>query len=549
MQLPLLDLLRKESTISRRRLLVLAIVAGLSNALILVVVNQAAEQAYEDAETSYRYLIMFVVVLVAYVRCQREVFAMASSEIDNILYRIQVRLAEKISRAEFLGLEEIGRSRIYASITKEMQTIASTGTTIVATIQSLIVTAFTLTYMAFLSITALFICVVFTVIAILVLVKRLKLIVEKMTEAGIEENKLFDKLTHFLDGFKEVKMNSRRSEDLLERFKVNAAKVRDLRNDFYNLLSSHFVHSQTTFYLLMATMVFLVPKFSDGYADNEIVKGTAAILFLIGPLTAVIHSIPAFTAASVSAMNIMSLEVEIAGTAAHEIYTGREPKDFKEITLENVVFSFKDEKTDHSFTVGPINLTINKGELLYIAGGNGTGKSTLLRLLTGLYFPQSGTIYLDGVPLSRINHRSYRDLFSTVFSDYHLFDRLYGLQDVEADDVRDLLELYRIADKTDVVDGEFETIDLSGGQRKRIGMIVALLEQRPIIVLDECAADQDPEFRKFMYEGLLQDMKKDGKTVIVVTHDDKYFDTGDRLLKMEDGHFVSADPGSGKSEA
>jgi len=172
---------------------------------------------------------------------------------------------------------------------------------------------------------------------------------------------------------------------------------------------------------------------------------------------------------------------------------------------------------------------------LFRIGGTGSGKSTLMKTLVGLYHPTSGAIVMDGTLITAETAAWYRSHFTVIFSDYHLFDRLYGFEHVSPTRVNELLKLMQIEDKTAFEDGRFTTLELSSGQRKRLALVVALLEDRPILVLDEWAADQDPPFRKFFYEQILADLKRQGKTVIAVTHDDRYFAVADRIVKMEYG--------------
>jgi putative ATP-binding cassette transporter len=190
--------------------------------------------------------------------------------------------------------------------------------------------------------------------------------------------------------------------------------------------------------------------------------------------------------------------------------------------------------------VGPLDLEAHAGEILFIVGGNGSGKSTLLKTLTGLYHPHSGAITLDDTLIGQENATWYRSHFAAVFSEYHLFERLYGLYDMEPERVRELLVTMQISDKTSFEGARFTTLDLSQGQRKRLALLVAILENRPILVLDEWAADQDPSFRRYFYEELLPQLKREGRTVIAVTHDDKYFNVADRVVKMEYGEIVPA---------
>ena len=109
------------------------------------------------------------------------------------------------------------------------------------------------------------------------------------------------------------------------------------------------------------------------------------------------------------------------------------------------------------------------------------------------------------------------------------------------DEVDRLLAEFRLADKTELSDDEFSTLDLSGGQRRRLALIVSLLEKRPILLLDEWTAEQDPEFRIKFYHELLPEMMKAGLTVVVITHDDRYLDELDltaRRIRMDEGRIV-----------
>jgi putative ATP-binding cassette transporter len=192
------------------------------------------------------------------------------------------------------------------------------------------------------------------------------------------------------------------------------------------------------------------------------------------------------------------------------------------------------------FKIGPIDFNLKSGELVFITGGNGSGKSTFLRVLSGLYPPDSGEVLLDGQPINNTTRDHYRGLMSAIFFDYHLFQRLYG---VEADptEVDRLLAKFRLTDKTSLTNGEFRTLDLSGGQRRRLALIVSMLEKRPIMILDEWTAEQDPEFRRKFYDELLPEMLQAGATLVVITHDDRYLDElhlPSRRIRFDEGRIV-----------
>src|SRR6185312_9169737 len=191
------------------------------------------------------------------------------------------------------------------------------------------------------------------------------------------------------------------------------------------------------------------------------------------------------------------------------------------------------------FTVGPLNLELKRGEMVFLVGGNGSGKTTVLKLLTGLYLPQRGGLRVDDTAIARHNVQAYRELFSTVFSQFHLFDSLYGLEGVEPERVAAVLEALELQDKTRFENGRFTELDLSTGQRKRLALAVCLLEDREIMIFDEWAADQDPHFRRHFYESVLPGLQAQGKTIIAVTHDDRYWHLADRVIRMDFGKLQS----------
>jgi len=191
------------------------------------------------------------------------------------------------------------------------------------------------------------------------------------------------------------------------------------------------------------------------------------------------------------------------------------------------------------FSVGPLDMTLNQGEMLFIVGGNGSSKSTLLKLLTGLYYPATGFLSVDDDEIDQSHYHNYRELFSIIFTDFHLFDKLYGLHQIDEQLLKSLLHSMQLDKKTHYLDGQFTNLNLSTGQKKRLAFITAILEDKPIYVFDELAADQDPAFRQYFYEVVLQELKQQGKTIIAVTHDDKYFHVADRVLKMEYGQIVN----------
>jgi putative ATP-binding cassette transporter len=255
-----------------------------------------------------------------------------------------------------------------------------------------------------------------------------------------------------------------------------------------------------------------------------------------------VQSAPVITEANVAADNIQRLEGRLLATlGADPVNATGSANHFHKIEMHQIVFSYLDKTSETLFRVGPIDFALRSGDLVFITGGNGSGKSTFMKLLAGLYKPDSGEIVYDGAPVSDQTRQNYRELIAAVFSDFHLFQRLYGISSPDLTKVDRLLTQFHMIDKTRVVDGNFSTIDLSSGQRKRLALIVALLEKRPLLLLDEWAADQDPEFRREFYYKLLPALNRAGVTVVAVTHDDRYLENLGvpvRRLHMDEGHIV-----------
>jgi putative ATP-binding cassette transporter len=410
--------------------------------------------------------------------------------------------------------------------------------------QGVLLVIFSLGYIYFLESTAFFLTLFIVAVGIAIHFKNKKQLAIELEQSTSKENELFHVMTQLLDGFKEVKLNSARNRDLYGHLREIASEVAELKTRTGIRYAEYYLFTQVMFLLLLAAMVFVLPQLSDALVEpQQVTSITSAILFIIGPLTVVVGAVPVFRNASHAVHNMARLEdaLDVAQELARDRDNGDvvAPPDFQTIEVRGAMFSHKDKDGRPIFTLGPLNCTITKGETILVVGGNGSGKSTFFKLLTGLYYPDAGTILVDGVDVKTIGYRRYRELFSAIFSDYHLFARLYGLTQIDDRKVDELLRLMQLEHKTSWQDGRFENQDLSTGQKKRLALIVSLLEDKPIYIFDEWAADQDPLFRRFFYDTLLPDLKARGKTVIAASHDDRYFYAGDRVLKMEMGQFVA----------
>lgn len=535
-------LIREEGSIQPARVATMSAVAGLSSAGVLAVINAAAEKVSKH-ESIIPYFFAFLAIVLIYVVSKRFIQLTSIRETEQIIHRIRVRIVDKVMKSDLVALERIGRNNIFASAGKETQTISQAAFMLTNAAESLAMLVFSVIYLAWLSIPAFVIGTLFTAFAVWVHLRQMHGINRELRDAIDQENTCLDELSDFLAGFKEAKVNASRAADMFRFFLAQSSRAAHSKITSQSKMAEHFTLTQVMFYMLIATMVFVVPLFSDAFA-GVVVKTATSVLFMIGSITTLVSSIPILAQANAAAGNIRAIEDSL-NKASRPSPPMREPiGPFRTITFKDVTFEHDDATGAATFSEGPINLTLRAGETTFVTGGNGSGKSTLIKLLIGLYQPSSGSIEVDGKPIDDAMLEAYRNMFAVVFSDYHLFKRLYGMMEASQERIDGLLDLLEIRDKTKVVAGEFETLDLSGGQRKRLALLVALLEDRPVVVLDEWAADQDPVFRRKFYEEMLPELKRLGKTIIAITHDDQYYRLADRQLKMEYGR-IAADQGGG----
>jgi putative ATP-binding cassette transporter len=532
-----LELVRREMHGSLPRLLVMSALGGLSTAAILAAINAGLQ-----GSGSLWAATLFLVALFLFIKTQYYVTITTTAEIEAIIHKIRLRVMDHIRRSELLPIEAIGRSRIVAAITSDTAILTQASNMLSFSIQGAVLVFFVAIYVAFLSLAAIVTTIlVIGVAGVIFHYKNRRLAAEKQKSAEWE-GRLFDRLTDFLDGFKEVRLNAARSMDLFE----DASEVsRTAANIKINSQAETFkliVTSQISMYVLIGAVVFVAPQFSEALGGLTLTKTTTALMFIVGACFGLVQSIPILLNANAAADRIEQLEIELQATAsALDAAGSAAPSRFDAIEMTGIQFRYVDKFSEATFKIGPIDFSLHPGELVFITGGNGSGKSTFLRVLAGLYPPDSGQIRLNGQQINDETRDKYRSLMSAIFFDYHLFRKLYGIPDPEPAEVDQLLRQFRLDTKTSVTNGEFRTLDLSGGQRRRLALIVSLLEKRPILLLDEWTAEQDPEFRRKFYDELLPDLMRAGATVVVITHDDRYLNElhlPARRIHMDEGRIV-----------
>ncbi|MBI3885786.1 MAG: cyclic peptide export ABC transporter [Opitutae bacterium] len=357
------------------------------------------------------------------------------------------------------------------------------------------------------------------------------------------EDKLFALFRALTDGVKELKLHRDRRSAFLHQG-LDATTGEFQRHTVAAETRFIFAHNwaHLLFYCLIGLILFLLPVYEQ--VNTKTMTGyVLTTLYLMGPLAGVMSSLSVFSRADLALRKVEALGMSLGarGRDRESAPAHSAAPSFVRLELAGVTHAYHREQCDDHFVLGPLNLTLHAGELVFLVGGNGGGKSTLAKIVTGLYPPETGEIRLDGRPVDDANRDDYRQLFSAVFADFFLFDSLLGLPtpDLDAHAAGYLAQLH-LRHKVNVVDGRLSTTALSQGQRKRLALLTAYLEDRPCYVFDEWAADQDPLFKDIFYRQLLPELRNRGKTVLVITHDDRYFHLADRVLKLDYGQLVAA---------
>lgn len=449
--------------------------------------------------------------------------------------RLIKHLCERILDAPLRHVESLGAGRIYATLTTDVMAIAHALNALPTVFVSVIIMVAGVLYLGWLSIPAFAATVGLLVVGVASYRGISKTAHVYLQRGRHHLDALMKHIDALISGTRELKVHAaRRHAFMAELLEPADARVREQQIAGFTIQNAAATMGRLQFFVMIGLLLFAGrPVFALDHAT--LVAYVLVILYLAAPLERIMAWLPLQARARVALRKIGEMRLTLEqgeGLGSDSIPLPA----WRRLELQEVSFVYGSGSDAQSFHLGPINLTLTPGELVFIVGGNGSGKTTLAKLLTGLYVPDSGRILIDGAPVTDANREAYRQLFSMVFADTPLFERMVGLDgDRVATHAQGYLEMLDIDGKVAIHDRTFSTVDLSRGQRKRLTLVGALLEDRPIYILDEWAADQDPVFRRVFYQVLLPELRSRGKTAVVISHDDRYFDVADRLITLEEG--------------
>lgn len=517
----------------------LATFSATCGTIIVFVLNKEAA-LIQDRQFALTLALLFAVVLVAHRTGQKALISRTSSAIEQSLDEWRSRIGEKVLRLSLRDTEQFSRGQLLDGMVRAYEQLTQTIVPLVAGVESAILLVFMLGYLLTLSVAAGIMTVVIASLLVMAYLNTAGVLQGSLQQAGRATAIYARRAEDLVHGFKELKLGSDRREAVLKDF-VHASRIVAARRSRTAAIVSELMASfNSASFLLAAAVVFLMPVIVG--TDSGVSRIVTAVLFLLGPISGVVGAAQHYATAQFAIEAIREFEHRIESLLSDEP-AGPDYRGFQTLSLVQASYGHLDQSGEQGFSVDGLNAEIRRGQIAFVTGANGSGKTTALRLLTGLYPLQRGAICIDGITLSSPVPQSYRELFATVFADYHLFAKPYALDEAGLARLERALDIMRIRDKlpTDITT-ELNRDALSTGQRKRLAFALALAEDRPILLLDEWAADQDPQTRERFYREILPSLKAQGLTIIAITHDERYFDCADIRFHMDEGRLERVTP-------
>ncbi|KZE25393.1 cyclic peptide export ABC transporter [Crenobacter luteus] len=513
---------------------VACVVNGVASVSLVTQINHAlTAPPAELSGLAWRFVALAVLALVSRV-VGGVVFAQLS---QGTMAKMRKHISARVALAPFRQVETLGAPRAQSIVTEDATNVSMLFFALPNIVMHGSIVAGCLGYLAWLSWPVFLLALAVVVVGSLGYHLGDARALSALEAAGAAQDRLFAHFNALFSGAKELKLHRARAGAFVgETLGGEIDAVRRHRTRAFAAYAFGVGWIVFLFYVFLGLVVF-APAAVAGL-DAAVLAGYVIIfLFMLVPLDGLLNNIPTLNVARVSLARIEEMLAELPEPAAES-----SPRPFGDgavLKVSGLTHSYYREKEDDVFQLGPIDLELRRGEVSFLIGGNGSGKTTLAKLLTGLYAPEGGSISLDGRAVDEENRADYRQLFSAVFSDFHLFETLVGLGDPELDArANALIAKLHLDHKVKIENGRFSTRELSQGQRKRLALVVAYLEDRPFYLFDEWAADQDPLFKAVFYQELLPELAARGKAVLAITHDDRYFHLADHRLKLESGKLV-----------
>ena len=452
----LYDFFAQEAPQQVRRMLVLTLLVGGANTLLISLINSAAQDVAAGRSVTLQFF-GYAALLVIFLLVTRLASQQNIRSANELIYRFRIRIMSDVLKSNLVKLDGIGRDYIMAILSRDSLLVTNAITAIVSAFQSVATLLLLTIYMATVSLTACFIILTGAVIVISIGLRELFKLTDMLQQVAEKDAQVNQIYGDFLSGYKEIKMSSNRATGITQNLITESKQANQERTGMMLDITNFFSYLDVMLYLVVGLMVFVVPVLSADFAVHVTTAATTS-LFLTSSLTAVITNIPTISMANVAARTLTELSEKLAKHDEESVSPGQTVfSNVNSISLCDVVYVHGHAPHGKGFTLGPVSVEFEIGKVYFIRGNNGSGKTTLMRVLIGLYQAQSGSILVNGEPISEPANTAYRDLFSVVFSDFYLFGKLYGLKYTDAE-INDLLSMFEMEHKVSVTDGQFSDL-------------------------------------------------------------------------------------------
>jgi len=443
------------------------IVSGFSYIGLLALINITLQDRPVSGEILI-YSFVGLCLVAPLSRCSSELLLTRLAQ--DSLFDLQMHLARKIAEAPLRYLEDIGIPRLFAVLTQDLQVLTDALVLVPITCVNFTIIACGLIYLSGFSRMVLIAILGFIVLSSAVYLWATSKAAKSLRLSRAATDDLYRHLRSLLRGAKELKLHQRRRRGFLSQvLHSSASSVRD--HNVAGLAASIGAGAwvQMSGFVLIGMLLLAIPLLKLSMPDR--IGYTVTLIFIVGPVQVLLSRVSSFNLAEVALhkiedleRNLTALHSEVDSAAQHD-----PPREFKRLDLIDVTHAYQREGEIDNFIVGPVSLRLVPGEVVFLVGGNGNGKTTLAKLLVGLYVPANGNVYLNGQIITDSDREHYRQFFSVVFADFHLFDHLLGLESPELDqDARKYLAQMELDHAVEIKDGTLSTTKLSQGQRKRL---------------------------------------------------------------------------------
>ena len=489
---------------------------------------------------SQEYIIIFSAIILLFVWTRRTL----SLTIIHLSQRLFWNLRKQILTLMLgTGYQQMAarKTEVYATIVNDVNILTQASLSIIDFFTATVLAFSCLIYLASVSWILFLITLVFAFAGVGIYHFTAKRNNDHFQRARGLEDDFIKQLNAILNGFKEIFMEPRKGKAIYEQkiSSIASKAYQDNTTAFTGFLNNQ-ITGQILFYMLISSILLffsVILKVKPG----DTISFVFTLLYLLTSIETIMVLLPSLSRAGVASSRLVKLKTALTNAGQQntiaDSYISRD--DFEQITVTDLEFSYGGE--DLGFGIGPVNFDINRGEVAFIYGGNGSGKTTFIHTLLGLNKPTAGEIRLNDIPVTSANYNTYKTCFAVVFSDFYLFNDLIGIGQPDMEKWQYYLRLFELEDKIKLEGTDFSTTDLSTGQRKRLALIAAMLENKPVLIIDEWAADQDPYFRKKFYTEIIPILKQEGIAIVAITHDDRYYHCADRIYRMDYGKLIEED--------